>query len=211
MKTFSKMAVTLGCLLSLIGCSSTPSGPNEADKPVTKPVKKEAVAYTGKPCFTRMVDQAQRWAPDALPFHLESKLNAESNGQGGKSTVWTGMFASLSRGKYKTFTCSGSVLADQPSQGVSSGAEWAYSAEVPGLLFHPAFLIADSDKAYEAAQEKGGKVLMEKNPNQPVVYSLDWDAGRKQLAWVVMYGEDQKSSKGIGIIDAASGKYVRGR
>lgn len=211
MKTFASAVVAFACLLSFVGCGSTPSGSTGSQQAVPKTVKKDPVFYTGKPCFTRMVDQAQRWSPDALPFHLESKLNAESNGQGGKSTVWSGMFASVSRGKYKTFTCSGSVLPEEPATGVSSGAEWAYSAEVPALLFHPVYLIADSDKAYEAAQEKGGAALLEKNPKQPVVYSLDWDAGRKQLTWVVIYGESTKNAKGVGLVDAASGKYLRGR
>lgn len=211
MKTFANAVVAFACLLSFVACSSTPSGSAGDQQAVPKVAKKDPIPYTGKPCFTRMVDQAERWSPDALPFHLESKLNSESNGQGGKSTVWTGMFASLSRGKYKTFTCSGSVLLDEPAMGVSSGTEWAYSAEVPALLFHPAYLIADSDKAYEAAQEKGGAALMEKNPQQPVVYTLDWDASRRQLTWVVIYGESTKSAKGIGLVDAASGKYLRGR
>jgi len=49
---------------------------------------------------------------------------------------------------------------------------------------------------------------MKKNPQQPVLYALDWDAKNRQLARAVMYGASRGDSKGVGVIDATSGKFL---
>lgn len=192
-------------LLVLSGCSSTPEQ-TTASTPKPEP-KKEAVLYTGKPCFTRMVDQARRWSLDAMPIHFESVLNSESEGHDGKATVWQGTFMSPSRRTARVYTCSGSILPDAPPAGIDAHPEMAASASVP--MFDPSFLGVDSDAAFTTAQEKGGAKLMEKDPKQPVIYALDWDPQKRQLVWVVVYGTDPKDSKGVGVIDASSGKFLR--
>jgi len=40
-------------------------------------------------------------------------------------------------------------------------------------------------------------------------FSLDWDAKNKQLVWVVLYGTSKADSKGFGVIDASTGKFLR--
>jgi len=192
-------------LLFLSGCSSTPpQQTSSANQPVEK---KEAVLYTGKPCFTRMVDQARRWSLDAMPVHVESELNSESIGHDGKATVWQATFVSPSRGTARVYSCSGSILADEPPAGISARPEMTASTAVP--MFDPSFLGIDSDAAYAMAQEKGGAKLMEKDPKQPVIYALNWDPQKKQLVWIVVYGTDPKDSKGVGVIDASTGKFLR--
>lgn len=195
-------------MIVLVACSSeTPSKPaSEAAAPV---VKKEPALYTGKSCMSQMAGLAGRWQPDALPYHMESMLNAESNGHDGKATVWQGMFASQRSRTYRVYTCSGSVLADAPPRGVSATPEAAFSPNVMQLMFQPFLLHTDSDEAFKMAQEKGGAKLLEKDPNQPVVYLLDWDYRNKQLLWVVVYGTSMKDSKGAGVIDAGTGKFLR--
>lgn len=200
--------IFLGSVL-MIACSSTTTAPAGSSPSPTAAAKKEPVLYTGKSCLSQMAGMAQRWQVDAVPFHMESDLNAESNGHEGKSTIWRGMFASPSRRTYKVFTCSGSRLRNEAAMGVTSTAETAYGPTVPALMFQPFLLTADSDKAYALAQEKGGAKLMEKDPQQPVVYTLDWNAKEKQLLWVVIYGSALNESKGIGVIDATSGKFLR--
>jgi hypothetical protein len=196
----------------MIACSSTttsPSSSNQPQSPAPAAVKKEPVLYTGKACFSEMTSMAARWQPDAVPFHMESALNEESNGHDGKSTIWRGMFASPSRRSYKVFTCSGSRLKDEAPIGVTSSAETAYGPTVPALMFQAFYLTTDSDQAYTSAQEKGGAKLLEKNPQQPVLYTLDWNPKDKALLWVVIYGTSSKDSKGIGVIDASTGKFLR--
>lgn len=209
MKKVCLAVMFLIAITCLFGCSSAPVKEASSNKAAsTEPAqKKEPILYTGKSCFTRMVDQAQRWAPDALPFHAESSLNAESDGHEGKATIWKAMFVSPSKGRYKTFTCSGSRLPEEPSPGISGSAESIPPAATP--MFHPSYLSTDSDKAFALAQEKGGSKLLEKDPKQPIVYSLDWDPTKKQLVWVVIYGTGLKDSKGVGIVDASTGKFLR--
>lgn len=203
------VVVFFGSLL-MIACSSSSSAPSGSQPQASAPeVKKEPVLNTGKACFSQMAGMAARWSPDAVPFHMESALNDESTGQGGKSTIWRGMFASPSRRTYKVFTCSGSRLRDEAPIGVTSSAEVAYGATVPALMFQSFYLTTDSDQAYALTQEKGGAKLLEKNPQQPVLYTLDWNPKDKALLWVVIYGTSAKDSKGIGVIDATTGRFLR--
>ena len=76
-------------------------------------------------------------------------------------------------------------------------------------MFQPMLLIIDSDKAYAIAQENGGANVLKKDPQQPVIYTLDWDAKNKELVWVVMYGASRSDSKGVGVINASTGKFLR--
>ncbi len=200
------VACFLGVLM-MVACteSTTPTS-----TPTPAPAaKKEPVLYTGKSCLSQMAGMAARWQPDALPFHMESALNAESNGHDGKSTVWRGSFASASHGTYKVFTCSGSRLKDEAPMGITSTPESAYPPTVPQLMFPTFYLNTDSDQAFNVAQEKGGAKVLEKNPQLPIVYLLDWDPRNKQLLWVVIYGTSRKDAKGTGVIDAGTGKFIR--
>jgi len=205
--------VAVGIFLSLAGvvaCGPSTTGSSSSPATTAAPEpKKEPVLYTGKGCLSQMAGLAARWAPDALPYHMESELNAESDGHDGKSTVWQAMFASPSRRTYRVFTCSGSRLPNAPPLGATSTPEAPYSPTVPQLMFQQFQVGTDTDQAYALAQEKGGAKLMEKNPKQPVLYFLDWDSKNKQLLWVVVYGESGKDAKGRGVIDATSGKFLR--
>lgn len=200
---FLSMMIVIAC-----GPSTTSSNSTPAQTPAPAP-KKEPVLYTGKSCLSQMAGMAARWTPDALPYHMESEINAESDGHDGKSTVWHAMFASPGRRSYRVFTCSGSRLPNAAPLGVTSTPEAAFSPNVPQLMFQQFQLNADSDQAYTLAQEKGGAKLLEKTPKLPVLYFLDWDAKNKQLLWVVVYGESSKEAKGRGVIDATSGKFLR--
>jgi len=201
--------ILLGGLI-LVSRSFAPKSPATAPPTTSSTAaKKEPVLYTAKSCFSQIASQAARWQPDAMPFHMESGLNAESTGQNGKSTVWRAMFASPSRGTWRSFTCSGSRLIEEPPIGVTGSLEVASAPDTPRLMFQSLLLIVDSDKAFETAQENGGAKLVKQNPQQPVLYALNWDAKNKQLVWAVLYGTSFNQSKGIGVVDATSGKFLR--
>jgi len=194
----------------IIACSSAPT-PSAAPSPTPSPAaeKKEPVLYTGKNCLSQMANAAARWQPDAMPVHMESNLNAESTGHDGKSSVWRAMFASATRGTNRTFTCSGSRLKEEAPIGVTVSSELASSPDMNRSMFQPMLLIIDSDKAFVVAQENGGANLFKKDPQQPVIYSLDWDGKKKELVWGIMYGTSRSDSKGVGVIDATTGKFLR--
>jgi hypothetical protein len=197
-------AALLGALLMLSACeSSEPAKPAEE----AKPAKKEPSLYSGMQAFNTMNALALKWAPDATPVRLESRVNSESNGQGGKSTVWRAGFISPSRHQLKFFICSGSRLPDAPPYGVSSDIETGYEAAVGRMAF-PAFLLkVDSDKAYDVAQQHGGEAVLKKNPQQPVLYVLLYTPGKAALYWNVIYGTEAKTA-GAGIIHATTGAWV---
>jgi len=200
---FAAILLFIGVIF--VACSSAPT-PTATPAPV---VKKEPAFYTGKNCLSQISYSAARWQPDAMPVHLESGINEESTGHDGKSTIWRAMFASPGRGTWKTFTCSGSRLKEEAPIGVTSSSEIASSPDIARAMFQPMSLIVDSDKAYATAQDNGGANILKNNPQQPVVYSLDWDSSKKQLVWVVMYGTSHSDAKGVGVIDATSGKFLR--
>jgi len=209
-RLFGVAAIFLSGLI-IIACSSTPTSPSTTPSATPSPAaeKKEPVLYTGKNCLSQMANSAARWQPDALPVHMESNLNAESNGHDGKSTIWRAMFASATRGTNRTFTCSGSRLKTEEPIGVTVSTELASSPDINRSMFQPMLLIIDSDKAYAIAQENGGANVLKKDPQQPVIYTLDWDAKNKELVWVVMYGASRSDSKGVGVINASTGKFLR--
>ncbi len=204
-----EIALLFPTAVILVACSSAPKTAPSGSTPAPAPEKKEPVLYSGKSCLSQMTAAATRWQPDALPIHMESGLNAESNGQDGKSTIWRGVFASATRRTYRTFTCSGSRLKTEEPIGVSGSAEAPATPDVARAMFQPLMLTVDSDKAYATAQEHGGKALLEKDPNQPVFYTLDWDQKNKELVWAVRYGTSATETKGVGVINASTGKFLR--
>jgi hypothetical protein len=213
MKT-TRLTGVVAILLSgviIVACSSAPTSPSttSSSTPPRTAEKKEPVLYTGKNCLSQMANAAARWQPDALPVHVESYLNAESTGHDGKSSIWRAMFASASRGTNRTFTCSGSRLKDEAPIGVTVSTEIASPPDMSRSMFQPMLLIIDSDKAFVTAQENGGANILKKDPQQPIIYSLDWDGRRKELVWGLMYGTSQSDSKGVGVIDATTGKFLR--
>jgi hypothetical protein len=207
----SGVAAILLSGLIIVACSSAPTSPSTTPSPTPSPAaeKKEPVLYTGKNCLSQMANAAARWQPDAMPVHVESYLNAESTGHDGKSTIWRAMFASASRGTNRTFTCSGSRLKEEAPVGVTVSAEIASPPDMSRSMFQPMLLIVDSDKAYATAQENGGAKILEKNPQQPIVYSLDWDGKKRELVWGIRYGTSPSDSKGLGVVDATTGKFLR--
>jgi len=207
--TISVAGVLMMMMILLAGCQSKPAQPAAQPSATPQPEKKEPALYTAKACFTSMSNLALRWQPDALPFHMESNLTTEASGQGGKSTLWRAFFASATRGTMKSFVCSGSRLPSSPAFGVTSTSESAYAPNVPALLFGPSYLQTDSDKAFATTLEHGGAALVKQDPNQPVVYLLDWDAKQKVLLWTVIYGTSLSERKGLGVVNAATGAFIR--
>jgi hypothetical protein len=205
-----RLLVLSVALVIFAGCDSTPASQPKTGQAAAAPEKKEPSLYTASQCLGRMSDQALRWSRDALPFHVESMINQEANGQDGKATVWRASFASASLRKTRTFTCSGSRLPDEAPYGISSSAEMTMTSNDAAAMFDRHHVVVDSDAAYKTAQEHGGTALMKKNAKQDVMYALDFVPKDKQLVWYVLYGPTS-DRKGVGVVDASTGKWVRGR
>lgn len=190
----SSLLLLLTAAFALCGCD---------DEPVKKPAQpKTPDAETGRFALQKMIPTARLWSPDAQPIQLISSATSDSNGHDGKSAYWRTVFASPGRRKSEPFTWSG-------SNGVDHGVEDIYN---PGNRSTQSwdlnFLKIDTDKAFEVAQEHGGKALLEKDPKLPVMYLLDFDSGAGELRWHVIYGGDVNSAKLTVIVDASSGRFM---
>jgi hypothetical protein len=200
------MAVLALALWTMAGCSSESSKPAQTEKPQPK----AADLQTGRYAFQKLYIAARGWARDAEPFRLESQPTAESKGKDGKSAVWRASFASpLGRG-VKPYVWSGTDAQDAPSRGISPGTEDTYSPTNSSThIFDMGFLKVDSDKAFEVGQQHGGDKLLEKAPDTPILYVLDWNQATNVLIWHVIYGNSRDDAKLIVDVNGTSGEFIR--
>jgi len=193
-----KISVAILALAFLAGCSSEPSKPAPAEKP--QPKAPEAI--TGESALYKCYVPARGWAPDAQPYRVESEITGDFKGRDGKAGSWRIGFASPARRTQKSYTWSNGE--------VSPNVEDTYNpSNVSTQIFNIQFLKVDSDKALEAAQKHGGDKLLEKEPDTPILYLLDWNQQKNELTWHVIYGTDRDSAKLRVAVNASTGEFVR--
>lgn len=203
MKKLLLAALALGLMAS---CSSPLSQPAQTTKPQPKPPE----FATGRTAFQRLYIAGRGWARDAQPYRLESILTADSKGRDGKSAVWRAAFASPLQHGVKPYTWSGEDAPDVPSRGVNPGVEDNYSpTNASTQVFDMAFLKVDSDKALEVAQKHGGDKLLEKEPDTPILYMLEWSRPTSELIWNVYFGTSRDDAKLKVAVNASTGDFIR--
>jgi hypothetical protein len=201
-----KLLMALLALAVMAGCNSQPSKPAQTEKPQPKPPE----FVTGRVAFQKMYVAARGWARDAQPYRLDSILTTDSKGKDGKSAVWHAAFASPSQRSAKPYTWSGEDAPDVPSRGVNPGIEDNYSPTNSSTqVFDIAFLKVDSDKAFEMAQKHGGEKILEKDPDTPILYLLEWSRPTSELIWYVDYGTSRDDAKLKVAVNAATGDFIR--
>jgi hypothetical protein len=200
------LAVLATSISYCIGCSSSPNQPAPEASAATESqtaAKTEAPAkpslFTARECFGQLQSMAARWSPDAKPFLMESSDDPDALGRDGKSPQWSAMFASPMRNATRTFTCS--------KNGVDAGLETAYSSSV--IPFDAFLFKTNSDEAFKVAQEHGGDGVLKRDDKVPVTYALQMSRGQSVPYWFVIYGTQMKNSKGVGVINATTGAFVR--
>ena len=202
----TKLLIAMVALLTMAGFSSQPSTPAQTEKPQPK----AADLQTGRYAFQKLYVSARGWARDAQPYRLESQLTADSKGKDGKSDVWHASFASPAGRGAKTYVWSGTDAQDAPARGITPGTEDSYSATNSSTqVFDAGFLKLDSDKALEIAQQHGGDKLLEKAPDTPILYVLDWNHGINALVWHVIYGNSRDDAKLTVQVNGTTGEFVR--
>jgi len=201
-----RMALLALALLTMASCTSEPAKPVQPEKPQPKAVELQ----TGRYAFQKLYIAARGWARDAQPFRLESQLMPDSKGRDGKSDVWRATFASPAGRSAKPYVWSGTDTPDAPSRGISPGTEDTYSpTNASTQVFDIGFLKVDSDKAFEVAQQHGGDKVLEKNPDTPILYVLDWTHATNQVIWHVIYGTSRDDAKLRVAVDGTSGEFIR--
>jgi hypothetical protein len=199
-----KLLMAILALGLMAGCTSQPTKPEE------KPQPKPPEYVTGRTAFQKLFVAARGWARDAQPYRLESHLTADSKGKDGKAAVWRAAFGSPAQRGAKPYVWSGTDAADAPSRGINPGVEDTYSPTNSSTqIFDMAFLKVDSDKAFEVAQAHGGDKLMEKSPDTPVLYLLDWSSASNELIWHVIYGASRDAATLRVAVNASSGDFLR--
>jgi len=201
-----KLLMAMLGLTILTGCTSEPAKPVQTEKP--KPKTTEAV--TGRTAFQKLYISARGWARDAQPYRLESQITADWKGKDGKSAVWRAYFAAPSQRGVKPFIWSGSQAPDAPSPGITPGNEDTYNPTNSSTrVFDSAFIKLDSDKTLEVAQKHGGDKILQKNPDNPIVYVLNWDGVTNELIWHVIYGDSPEDAKLRVAVNASNGEFLR--
>jgi len=203
-----KLLVAMLALAFLImaGCTSEPAKPAQSEKPAPK----TAELQTGRYAFQKLYIAARGWARDAQPYRLESQLTADSKGKDGKSDVWRASFASPAGRGAKPYMWSGTDAQDAPSRGISPGNEDTYSpSNASTQIFDIGFLKVDSDKALEVAQKHGGDKELEKEPDTPILYMLDWNHTTNELTWHVIYGSSRDDAKLRIAVNGTTGEFIR--
>jgi hypothetical protein len=179
----------------MAGCSSEPSQPATAEKP--QPKAPEAI--TGSSAFFKCYIPARGWAQDAQAYRAES---ADSKGRDGKAGEWRVGFASPSKHATKSFTWA--------NGDISHGVDDTYSPTNSSTqIFNVQFLKADTDKAFAIGQQHGGDKLLQKEPDTPVLYVLDWNRQTNELLWHVIYGSDRDTAKLRVAVNASTGEFSR--
>ena len=201
-----KLLLAVVAMLLMAGCSSEPAKPAQSQKPQPKPVEFQ----TGRVAIQKLYIAARGWARDAQPYRLESQLTADSKGKEGKADVWRASFGSPASRGTKPYIWSGTDAADAPSRGISPGTEDNYSpTNASTTIFDIQFLKVDSDKALETAQKHGGDKVLEKDPDTPVLYVLDWSRATNELIWHVIYGVSRDEAKLRVAVNATTGDFIR--
>ena len=199
-----KLFVVMLGLLMMAGCSSESGKPAETAKP------QPAEFVTGRVALQKLYVSARGWARDAKPFRLESKLAADSKGRDGKADLWRAGFGSVAQTSVKYFTWAGTDAPDVQSRGVNAGNEDTFSpSNASTQIFDMTFLKVDSDKAFKLAQEHGGDKILEKDPDLPVLYIVDWSRSDNKVVWHVIYGTSRDQAKFRVAVDATTGAFMR--
>jgi hypothetical protein len=182
-------------LISMTGCSSEPTKPAASESAQPKPPE----AATGSSAFYKCYISARGWAQDAQPYRAES---AAGKSHDGKATEWRVGFASPSLHTMKFFTWS--------NGDISHGVDDTYSPTNSSTqVFNVQFLKTDTDKAFSVAQEHGGDKLLEKEPDTPMLYVLEWNRQDNALFWHVIYGADRETAKLRIAVNATTGEFSR--
>ncbi len=180
------------------GCSSQPANPAPAEKP--QPKAPEAI--TGSSAFYKCYSSARFWAQDAQPYRVESEPTTDSKGRDGKAAEWRAAFASPSLRTTRPYTW---ALGD-----ISHSVEDSYSPTNSSTqVFNVQFLKVETDKANAIAQQHGGDKLLQKEPDTPVLYVLDWNRKTSELLWHVIYGADRETAKLRVAVNASTGEFSR--
>ncbi len=193
-----KLLVAILAAGLMAACSSEPSQPTTAK--TSQP--KAPQTTTGSSAFFKCYVSARGWAGDVQPYRVESHPTADAKGRDGKSEEWSVGFASASLHSVKPYTWA--------NGDISHGVDDNYSPSNSNTqVFDVQALKVDTDKAFAVAQQHGGDQLLQKEPDTPVLYVLDWNRPTNRVLWHVIYGTSSETAKLRVAVNATTGEFLR--
>lgn len=152
---------------------------------------------------------ARSWAGDARPYRLVNLYLKDSTGAGGRAAAWAAAFASPSLRKTRNYAFS-TVKTENLHIGVFAGHDESYGAEseLSGPTFEVLALKTDTDKAFAAAEAKGGKAFREKHKT-PVTFLLEYSRNYQRVVWHVCYDAQCTTSPLTVDVDATTGAVIK--
>lgn len=187
--------------LMLGGCSSTSTAP--AAKKEVKP----AEPIGGQTGIFYMYQAARQWNKDAQILNVEN-VNIDSvKPDAGKYGAWRGTFVSLTAKTQKTFTYS---VAEEGTirKGTYMGSESIYAPKAATRVIPIQKVKVDTPAALEIAK-KELKAVLDKNPEAPIQFIMEWTYQTPNPVWRVVVGPSVSQSLGSVYVDADTGKFVK--
>jgi hypothetical protein len=187
--------------LMLGGCSST------STVPAAKKEVKAAVPIGGQSGIFFMYSAARQWKSDAQILSVEN-VNLDSvKPADGKYGAWRATFVSLTAKSQKVFTY-GVVEEGAIRKGIYGGNEVTYAPKPLVRVIPIQKVKVDTPAALETAG-KELKAVIEKNPEAPVQFIMEWTQLTMNPVWRVVIGPSVSQSLGSVYVDADTGKIVK--
>jgi hypothetical protein len=197
------------CTFSLVLLAACGGG--EAPKPeAKKEPPKPPEPVTGRYAFHQMYAAARSWSVDLEPLQVMSIPLKEVEAKDGKYPAWRCIFVSPSKQSAKTYTYSVVNADGGINKGVYGTNEERWSGAGQTSPFPLQALKIDSDAALQTALTKGkGDEYAKKNPDKPVVFTLEKVKRFGNPAWRVIWGASVSSSNFSVFVDASTGEYLQ--
>ena len=180
---------------AMCGCSSEPTKP--ATPQATPPKAPETT--TGNGAFFKCYTAARGWQGDVQAFREES---GPSKTRDGKAAEWRASFGSVSQRVSRAYTWTNGDIEHASDDTYSPGNSST-------MVFNFQALKTDTDKAFDVAQKHGGDKVLEKNPDMPVFYVLEWNHLTSTLLWHVIYGPDRDNPVLRITVNASTGDFSK--
>jgi hypothetical protein len=202
-------STTLAAVLALgfSGCSSAPTG--EAKKAEVK--KEPPKPVTGQSAIFQMYTVARTWANDCVLLKVEPlDVDGPAAPAEGAYAAWRATFVSLTKKQKRDYTYSIDDYSQTVTKGVKAGSDSLYAANPQQRPFAIQEVKIDTPKALEGAKtDKDVKAFLDKNPDTPIIYILEWTNNTIRPAWRVVLGRTVSSAAMSAFVDAGDGKFMK--
>jgi hypothetical protein len=197
------------CIFSFVLLAACGGG--EAPKPeAKKEPPKPPEPVTGRYAFHQMYAAARSWATDLQPLQVTSIPLKEIEAKDGKYPAWQCVFVSPSKQLAKTYLYSVIDADGGINKGVYGRNEERWNAASQIAPFPLQALKIDTDAALQTALAKGkGDEYAKKNPDKPIVFTLEKIKRFPNPAWRVIWGTSVSTSNFSVYVDASSGDYLQ--